>query len=257
MTTTVALGRVRWSHRISYDLSILEYKVIKFPPLLFSMMSNTAIVRKTHVPDSHRCKPLPLFCLLGRRLWTIQATAGATVEWQLEWHWSNSRSVGKVRWSNKLIYDHSMLKYNVIKFPLWLCSIMSNTAMSRQTQPTDSHQWKSLSWFCLMRRRPWKIQATAGGPVEWQLELQWSNSRSVGRVIWTHRLSYNLSMLECKVINFPPWLVSTMSNTAMIRKTHTSHSHWWKQLYWFCLLRRQPWIIQATAGATVEWPLQW
>ena len=32
MKTTVALGRVRWIHGLSYDHSMLEYKVIKFPP---------------------------------------------------------------------------------------------------------------------------------------------------------------------------------------------------------------------------------
>ena len=30
--STVVLGRIRWSHGLSYDCSMLEYKVNKFPP---------------------------------------------------------------------------------------------------------------------------------------------------------------------------------------------------------------------------------
>ena len=32
MTATVVLDRVRWSHRLSYDRTMLEYKVNKFSP---------------------------------------------------------------------------------------------------------------------------------------------------------------------------------------------------------------------------------
>ena len=32
----------------------------------------------------------------------------------------------------------------------------------------------------------------------------WSDSRRAGRVRWSHRLSYDRSILEYKVINFPP-----------------------------------------------------
>ena len=34
--------------------------------------------------------------------------------------------------------------------------------------------------------------------------VTWRNSRSVGRVRWSHRLSYNRSMLQYKVIKVPP-----------------------------------------------------
>ena len=181
--------------------------------------------RKTHAPKCHKWKPLPWFCLLRRRLWTIQATAGATVEWQLEWQWRNSRSVGRVRWSHRLSYKYSILEYKVIKFPPWLFSMMSNTARSRKTHAPDSHQWKPLPLFCILSQRPWTIDVTAGATVEWQLEWKWINSKSIGRVIWSHVLSYDRSMLEYKVIKFPPWLFSKMSNTAMSRKTHAPDSH--------------------------------
>ena len=53
MTTTVALGRIRWSHGLRYNRSMLEYKVNKFPPWLFSTRSNTAIGREdTHAWQS-------------------------------------------------------------------------------------------------------------------------------------------------------------------------------------------------------------
>ena len=213
--------------------------------------------KKTHVPDSHWWKPLPWFFLLRKPLWTIQATTGATVEWQLEWQWSNSRSAGRGRWSNRLSYNCYMLEYKVIKFPPWLFSMMSNTAMRRKTHTPDSHWWKPLPCFCLLKWRPGTIQATAGATGEWQLEWQWSNRRSADRVRLSHRLSCNCSMLEYKVIKFPPWLFSTMLNTAMSRKTHAPYSHWWKLLPWFCRLSRGPWTIQATAKATVEWHLDW
>ena len=93
MTTKVALGRLRWSHGLRYDHSMLEYKVIKCPPWLLSMMLNFAIVRKTNVRYSHLWQPLPWFCFFRRLPWTIQATAGATVEWQQEWQWSNRSSI--------------------------------------------------------------------------------------------------------------------------------------------------------------------
>ena len=176
--------------------SMIEYKVIKIPPWLFSMMLNTAMSRKTHTPDSHWWKPLPWFCLLCQQAWKIQATAVPKVEWQLEGQWRNSRSFGSVRWRHKLSHYHSMLEYKVIKFPPWLFSAMLNTNMSRKTYATDSHWWKLLPWFCLLRRWPWSIQATAGATVEWQLEWQWSNSRTSGRVRWSHGLSYDWSMLE-------------------------------------------------------------
>ena len=85
MTAMVELDRSKWSHRISYNSSMLEYKVNKFPPWLFSTTSNTAIVRKIHAPDSHQWKPLPWLCLLRQRPWTIQETA-------VEWRWSDSWS---------------------------------------------------------------------------------------------------------------------------------------------------------------------
>ena len=66
-------------------------------------MSNSAIGRKTHAPDSYLWQPLPWFCLLMWRLWTIQATSVATVEWQQEWQRSNSRSVGRLRWSGAIV----------------------------------------------------------------------------------------------------------------------------------------------------------
>ena len=251
MTTTVALGRVRWSHGISYDRSMLEYKVIKFPPWMFSTMSNSAIGRKTHTPDSHRWQPLPWFYLLRRQLWTIQAAAGATVEWHQWWQWSNRSSVGRVRWSHGLSYNQSMLEYKVIKFPPWLFSTMSNSTIGRKTHMPDSHRWKPLPWLCLLRQRPWTIKATAGASVEWQQEQQRSNNRSVGRVRWSRGLIYDRSMLEYKVIKFPPWLFSTVPNSDIGRKTQKPDSHWWQPLPWFCLLRQQPWIIQATEGATV------
>ena len=170
MTTTVALGRVIWSHGLSYDCSMLEYKVIKFPPWLFSTMSKPSIGRKTHAPDSHQYQPLPWFYLLRRQLWTIQATSGATVEWQQDWQWRNSRSVVWVIWSHELSYDCSIGRIKVNKFPHWLFSTMSNSAIGRKTHAPDSHQWKLLPWFCLLRRRPWTIQAAAGAEVEWQQE---------------------------------------------------------------------------------------
>ena len=157
MTTTVALGRVRWSHGLSYDCSMLEYKVIKFPPWLFSTMSNSATDRETHTSDSHQYQPLPWFCLLRRRPWTIQATAGATVEWHQEWQWSNSSGVVWVIWSHGLSYDWSMLEYKVIKFPPWLFSTVWNSAIGRKTHTDDSHRYQPLPWFCLLRRRPWTI----------------------------------------------------------------------------------------------------
>ena len=190
-------------------------------------MSNTAISMKTHAPDIHRWKPLPWFCLLMPRPWTIQATAGATVEWNLKWHWSNNRISGRIRWSNGLSYDQSMLECKVIKFPPWMFSMMLNTAMNRKTHAPYSHQWKPIPWFSLLRRRSWKIQETAGATVEWHYEWHWSNSRSVGRVRWSHGLSYDLSMLEWKVNKFPPWLFSMMSNTAMSRKAQAPNSHQW------------------------------
>ena len=169
----------------------------------------------------------------------------------MELQWRNIRSDGRVIWSHRLSYNCSMLEYKVIKFPPWLFSTTSNTAMSRKTHEHDSYQWKTLPWFCFLRRRLWAIQATSGATVEWQLEWQWSNSRSYGRVRWSHSLSYNHSILEYKGIKFPPWLFSTMSNTAISRKTHKPDSHWWKPLPWFCRLRRRPWTIQATAGVTL------
>ena len=177
------------------------------------------------------------------------------MEWKLEWHCSNSRNVGRLRWSHGLIYYRSMLKYKVIKFPPWLFSKISNTAMIRKTHAPDSHRLKFLPLFCLLSWRPWKIQATAGATVEWQLEWQRSNSRSVGRVIRSHGLSYNCSILEYIVIKFPPWMFSTISNTAIGKKTHTPDIHQWKPLPWFYFLRRLPWTIQVTEGATVEWQL--
>ena len=92
---------------------------------------------------------------------------------------------------------------------------------------------------------------TAGATVEWQQVRQWSVSRSVGRVRWIHRLSYDRSMLEYNVIKFPPWLFSMVQNSIIGRKTHVPDGHRWKPLPWFCLVRRERWTIQATVGATV------
>ena len=157
-----SVGRVIWSYKIRYNCSMLEYKVIKFPPWLFSMMSNTTIGKKIHAPDSHQWKLLPSFCFLRWRPWIFQMTAGATVEWQLKWQWSNGRS-----------FD----------------------AIGRKTHAVDIHWLKLLPWLCLFRRQLWTIQAIAGATAEWQLEWQRSNIRSVGRAIWRHRISYNCSML--------------------------------------------------------------
>ena len=157
MTKMVALGRVKWIHGLSYDHSMLEYKVIKFPPWLFYKMSNSAIGRKTHAPDIHWWRLLPWLCLLRRQPWTIQATSGVTVEWHQEWQWSDSRSVGRVRWSHGLSYDRSMLEYKVINFPPWLFYTMSNLATGRKTHAPDSHRWQSLPWFYLLRRQLWTI----------------------------------------------------------------------------------------------------
>ena len=168
---------------------MLEYKFIKFPSWLFSNMSNTTIGRKTHTPYSHWWKPLPWFCLLRLWSWTIQTTAGATVQWQREWQWINSRSVGRVTWRHGRSYDCSMLEYKVIKFPHWLFSAMSKTAIGRKTHAPDSHWWTLLPRFCLLRRRLWIIQGAEVVTVEWRLEWQWSNIRSVDRVIWSHKLS--------------------------------------------------------------------
>ena len=149
----------------SYDRSMLEYKVINYPPWLYSTMLNTAISRKTHAPDSHWLKPLPWFCLLRRWLWKIQETTGATVKWQLEWHWSNRSSVGRVRWSHGLSYYNSMLEYKIIKFSPWLFSTMFHSAIGRKTHTHNNHRWQPLPWFCLFSHRPWIIQATAGATV--------------------------------------------------------------------------------------------
>ena len=132
-------------------------------------------------------------------------TARSTVEWKLKWQWSKNRCAVRVRWSNGISYNRSMLEYKVIKFPPRLFSILSNTAMSRKTQAPDRHWWKLLPGFCLWRPGLWTIQATSDATVEWQLEWQWSNSRNVGRVRWSQGLIYNCSMLEYKVIKFPPW----------------------------------------------------
>ena len=167
MTTTVALGRVIWSHGLSYDLSMIEYKVIKFPPWLFSTMSKSAIGRKTHAPDSHRWQPLPRFCLLRRWPWKIQATAGAKVEWHQEWQWSNIRTVGRVRWIHGLSYDSSMIEYKVIKFPPWLFYTISTSDIGRKTYAPDIHRYQPLPWFYLLRQQPWTIQATVGATLEW------------------------------------------------------------------------------------------
>ena len=154
-----------------------------------------------------------------------------------------------------------MLEYNVLNSPHWLFSTMLNTAMNSNTHTPNSHLWKPLPWFWLLRGRPWKLIATSGATVEWQLEWHCSNIRSNGRVIWSHRLSYNRSMLKYKVIKFAPWMFSTKSNTAMSRKTHPPDSHRWQPLPWFCLLRRQLWKSKssdscsdsgATAGVLVE-----
>ena len=177
---------------------MLEYKVIKFQPWLFSTLLITAIRRITHAPESHWWKPLPWFCLLRRRPWTIEALAGATVEWQLEWQWSNSRSFNRVIRSYRLSYNCSMLECKVFMFPPRLFSTMSNTAIGRKTHAPDSHRWKILPWFYLLRPQPWTVQATVWVTVEWQKEWTWRNNRSYGRVRLIHRLSYNRSMESTK-----------------------------------------------------------
>ena len=156
-------------------------------------------------------------------------------------------ALGRVRWSHGLSYNISMLEYKVINFPPWLFSTMSNSAIGRKTLATDSHRWQTLPWLCLLWRLPWTIQATS----EWRKERQWIDSRSVGRVIWIHRLSYDRSMIEYEVVKFPPWLFSTMPNSTIGRKTHAPDSHRWQPLPWLCLLRLRSWIIQAITGATV------
>ena len=120
-------------------------------------MLNTNKGRKTHAPDSHQWKLLPWFCLLWRRPWTIQVSAVATVEWQLEWQWSNIRSIGRVRWNYKIGYNSSMLEYKVIKFPPWLFSTMTNTDKGMKTHPLDSHRLKPIPWLRLLRRQLWTV----------------------------------------------------------------------------------------------------
>ena len=96
-----------------------------------------------------------------------------------------------------------MLEYKVIKFPPWLFSTKSNTPLRRNTHAPNSHRWSPLSWFCLLRRRPLFF---------FHVTYQLSQLRL--------RLIYNRSMLEYKVIKFPPWLFPTKSNTPLGRKTH-------------------------------------
>ena len=143
MTTTVALGRIRWSHGLNYDRPMLEYKVIKFPPWLFSTMSNTAVGTEDTRAWQSLMETVTWLCLLIWRPWTILATEKKTVEWQLEIQWinirSNSRSVDRLRWSHGLRYDLSMLEYKVDKFPPWLFSTISNTAVGRE----DTRAWQS------------------------------------------------------------------------------------------------------------------
>ena len=246
-----SIARVLWINGLSYDSSMLEDKVINFPSWLFSTMLNSDIGRNTHTHDSQWWQPLLWFCFLRQRPWKIQETAGVIVKWHQEWQLSNIRSIGRVRLINRLRYDCSMLGYKVIKLPPWLFSTMLNWAIFRKTHAHDSHQCQPLPWFCLMRQWPWTIQATEGARVEWQQEWQWRTNRNVGRVRWSQGLSYDSSMLEYKVTKFPPWLFSTMLNSAIVRKTQGHDSHQWQLLPWFCLLRRQPWTIQATAGAIV------
>ena len=97
---------------------MLEYKVIKFPPLLFSAMSNTPVGRKTHAPNSHRWKPLSWFCLLRWRPWTFQSTAGATVEWQ----WSNSSSISNCLYPFWAWHTYSLLSvfFEMGWLPVWI-----------------------------------------------------------------------------------------------------------------------------------------
>ena len=129
-----------------------------------------------------------------------------------------------------------MIEYKVSKFLSWLFSTISNSAVSRKTQPPDSHQLKPLPWVSLLTQQLWTIQATAGATVERQKELQQSNRHSVGRVRCSYWLRYNFSMLEYKDINYLPWLFSTMLNFAKERRTHASDSHRWKPSPWFCHL---------------------
>ena len=81
MMATVVLDIVVWSHGLCYDLSMLEYKVIKFPPWLFSAISNTPLGRKTHAPNSQRLETVTL--ILPLEATTVNNTidsSGVTVE---------------------------------------------------------------------------------------------------------------------------------------------------------------------------------
>ena len=148
---------------------MIENKGIMYPPWLFSTMSNTAIEREKHAPDSHWRKLLPWFRRLRQQPWTIQLTAEVRVEWQLERQCSNTRSVGWLRWRNRISYDNSMLEYKVIKFPSWMFPLMSNTAIGRKPQEPEIHRWKLLPWFYLLRWWPRKFKR--------QQEWKWSDSR--------------------------------------------------------------------------------
>ena len=97
------------------------------------------MIRNTHAPDSHQCKPLPWFFLFRRRLWTIQETAGATIEWQLERRCRNSRRAGRVRRSHGLSYDRSMLEYKVVKFPT--LTVFYDVRHCYEQEDTRSWQW--------------------------------------------------------------------------------------------------------------------
>ena len=80
---------------------------------------------------------------------------------------SDNRSVDIVRNSYIFGYNRSILEYYVNKLPPWLFSAKLNTPLRRKTHAPDSHWWKPLPWFCLLRQPPWTIQASA---VQWQLE---------------------------------------------------------------------------------------
>ena len=130
-----SVGRVRWSHGLSYYRSMLEYKWA-------GRHTRLTVTDGNRYPDA-----------------SYWGDNHEQSKQQQERQWSDSR-IG-VRWSHGISYNHSMLEYNVNKFPPWLVSIMWNTAMSRKTHAPDSHWWKPLLWFCLLRRRSSTATATA------------------------------------------------------------------------------------------------
>ena len=111
MMKTVALGRIRWSHGLSYDRSMLEYKVIKFPPWLFSTMSNTTVgikdTRAWQSPMETVTLIMPLEATTvnnpSNSRSDIWVTSGATVEQQQDRWYSKMEPKTQLRSINARI----------------------------------------------------------------------------------------------------------------------------------------------------------